>query len=58
MSRWALAILEAAVHSRDIDGWDDPFSNEGAWIVPAESEAVTRYVGIGWYRNVVLVLSE
>ena len=36
MSKWALAILEAAVHSRDIVGWDDPFSDEGAWIVPAK----------------------
>ena len=51
MSKWALAILEAAVHSRDIVGWDDPFSDEGAWIVPVESGAAARYVWIGWYRK-------
>ena len=25
-------------------GWDDPFSDEGAWIVPADSEAAAPFV--------------
>jgi hypothetical protein len=36
---------------KDIVGWDDPFSDEGAWIVPAESEAAARFARIRWYRK-------
>jgi hypothetical protein len=30
--------------SKDIVGWDDPFSDEGVWVVPAESEAAAAFV--------------
>ncbi len=47
-----LAVFEATVvHSRKIVGWDDPLSDEGAWIVPAESDAATAFVWISWYRK-------
>ena len=42
MSKWAPAIFEAVTASREIVGWDDPLSDAGAWIVPAESEAYVK----------------
>ena len=32
-------------------GWDVPFSDEGAWSVPADSDAAAPCVGIGGYRK-------
>jgi hypothetical protein len=47
--------LDAPMHSRDIDGWDDPLSDAGAWIVPAESDAVARFVWIAGIESMVML---
>ena len=48
-------VMEAHIRrqdpSREIVGWDDPLSDKGAWIVPAESEALAPLVWINWYRK-------
>jgi len=48
MIKWAVAIFDTEIHSKDIAGWDDPLSDAGAWIVPAESEAAAPVLRIGW----------
>jgi hypothetical protein len=37
--------------SRETVGWDNPLSDKGAWIVPAESEAQAPFVWMNWYRK-------
>ena len=38
-----LASFEAVTASREIVGWDDPLSDVGAWIVPAESVGLESF---------------